>query len=331
MSGIGKVVSKVFNYAQRGAKIYAPTVFGTGQEVMAKAYKGAITTKNPFKGQFWQDVWTGTKEAGKAAEKHALAAQKRHGSFWKSSIEGIKTIPNIVDKINPIMSAKTVFVNVIIIHSYSVNKSLTVYTSLPDQNDAINNVDEILETLVKKHSVVLIDCDFNTPIGYFKQSQETYLVQSMDILTIQPLTAFLRELKAKNVLDEKKLRIILNKMVRVRGITEKTIIGGMAYYNDPAMSYMTELFDRTLIKYIAIPFEEEVYTKYLEAIINCDVNLKGYTKTFMQVLKELGNMIYPLVSGKSTYRPPSANVNSRRTGGFSPSINNTLDQMKRKY
>lgn len=93
MSGIGKVVSKVFNYAQRGAKIYAPTVFGTGQEVMAKAYKGAITTKNPFKGQFWQDVWTGTKEAGKAAEKHALAAQKRHGSFWKSSIEGIKTIP----------------------------------------------------------------------------------------------------------------------------------------------------------------------------------------------------------------------------------------------
>ena len=212
-----------------------------------------------------------------------------------------------------------------------VNKSLTVYTSLPDQNDVINNVDKILETLVKKHSVVLIDCDFNTPIGYFKQSQETYLVQSMDILTIQPLTAFLRELKAKNVLDEKKLRIILNKMVRVRGISEKTIIGGMAYYNDPAMSYMTELFDRTLIKYIAIPFEEEVYTKYLESIINCDVNLKGYTKTFMQVLKELGNMIYPLVSGKSTYRPPSANVNSRMAGGFSPSINNTLDQMKRKY
>ena len=52
MSGIGKVVSKVFNYAQRGAKIYAPTVFGTGQEVMAKAYKGAITTKNPFKDHY---------------------------------------------------------------------------------------------------------------------------------------------------------------------------------------------------------------------------------------------------------------------------------------
>src|SRR5699024_8914928 len=82
-----------------------------------------------------------------------------------------------------------------------VNKNLTVFTSLPDERDSISRVDEILETLVKNYSLILIDCDFNTPIGYFKQSLETYLVQSLDILTIQPLTAFLRELKAKNVLE----------------------------------------------------------------------------------------------------------------------------------
>lgn len=208
-----------------------------------------------------------------------------------------------------------------------VNKNLTVFTSLPDGKDTIDNVDEILQTLLSNYSVILIDCDFTTSMGYFKQSQETYLVQSMDILTIQPLTAFLRELKAKNVLDEKKLRIILNKSVKVRGVTEKTIIGGMAFYNDPAMSFMTELFDRNLIKYISIPFDEEVYIKYLESIIDCEVDLKGYTKQFMQVLKELANMIYPLVSGSSTYRPPSA-ANNR---AFSPQMNNTLDQMKRKY
>ena len=210
-----------------------------------------------------------------------------------------------------------------------VNKNLSVFTSLPDGKDTINNVDEILRTLVSNYSVILIDCDFGTSIGYFKQSQEVYLVQSMDILTIQPLTAFLRELKAKNVLDEKKLRIILNKTVKVRGVTEKTIIGGMAFYNDPAMSFMTELFDRNLIKYISIPFDEEVYVKYLENIINCEVDLKGYTKQFMQILKELANMIYPLVSGNSTYRPPSANYQNNRT--FSPQMNNTLDQMKRNF
>ncbi len=217
-----------------------------------------------------------------------------------------------------------------IANGIQVNKNLTVFTSLPDEQDSISRVDEILETLVKNYSLILIDCDFNTPVGYFKQSLETYLVQSLDILTIQPLTAFLRELKSKNILEEGKLKIILNKFVKIRGINEKTIIGGMAFYNDPAMSFMTELFDRNLIKYITIPFEEEIYIKYLEGIINCDINLKGYSKTFMQVLKALGNMIYPLVSGQGTYRPPAVGGNSQ-SNVFSPSMNDTLNQMKRNF
>jgi len=218
-----------------------------------------------------------------------------------------------------------------IANGIQVNKNLTVFTSLPDEQDSISKVDEILETLVKNYSLILIDCDFNTPVGYFKQSLETYLVQSLDILTIQPLTAFLRELKAKNILEEGKLKIILNKFVKIRGINEKTIIGGMAFYNDPAMSFMTELFDRNLIKYITIPFEEEIYIKYLEGIINCDINLKGYSKTFMQVLKALGNMIYPLVSGQGTYRPPTVGGGNNPSNVFSPSMNDTLNQMKRNF
>ena len=181
-----------------------------------------------------------------------------------------------------------------------------MFTSLPGDDEKINMVDEILETLVKNYSLVLIDTDFNTPIGYFKQSQELYLVQSLDILTIQPLTAFLRKLKSKNVLEERKIRIVINKAVKVRGIQEKTIIGGMAYYTDPAMSYMTELFDRNTVKYITIPFEDDTYIRYLENIINCEISLKGYSKVFMQSLKELANMVYPLVSGGG-YRPPSVN------------------------
>ena len=217
-----------------------------------------------------------------------------------------------------------------IANGIQVNKNLTVFTSLPDEQDSISRVDEILETLVKNYSLILIDCDFNTPVGYFKQSLETYLVQSLDILTIQPLTAFLRELKAKNILEEGKLKIILNKFVKIKGINEKTIIGGMAFYNDPAMSFMTELFDRSLIKYITIPFEEDIYIKYLEGIINCDINLKGYSKNFMQVLKSLGNMIYPLVSGQGTYRPPTVGGNNQ-SNVFSPSMNDTLNQMKRNF
>ena len=218
-----------------------------------------------------------------------------------------------------------------IANGIQVNKNLTVFTSLPDEQDSISKVDEILETLVKNYSLILIDCDFNTPIGYFKQSLETYLVQSLDILTIQPLTAFLRELKSKNILEEGKLKIILNKFVKIKGINERTIIGGMAFYNDPSMSFMTELFDRSLIKYITIPFEQDIYIKYLEGIINCDINLKGYSKNFMQVLKSLGNMIYPLVSGQGTYRPPTVGGEDNQSNVFSPSMNDTLNQMKKNF
>lgn len=211
-----------------------------------------------------------------------------------------------------------------------VNKNLTVYTSLPDEDNTINHVDKILETLLQRHSLILIDTDFDTPLGYFKQSQETYLVQSMDILTIQPLTAFLKELKMKNILDERKLKIVLNKVVKIRGIKDATIIGGMAFYNDPAMSFMTELFDRDRIKYVSIPFEEETYIRYLEGVIECEISLKGYSKTFVQTLRELGNMVYPIVTSaprnSRNYQPPSAHTNGG--GNFSSNMNDTLNRMK---
>ena len=206
-----------------------------------------------------------------------------------------------------------------------VNRNLTVYTSLPDENEDIIHTDKILETLLKHHSLILIDTDFDTPFRYFEQSQEIYLVQTLDVLTIQPLTAFLRELKAKNILDEKKIRIVLNKFVKLRGVTEKTIVGGMAYYNDPSMSFMTELFDRNSVRYVTIPFELETYTRYLEGIIECDVSLKGYSKIFLKSLKELGDMLY---SKGGTYVPPTASGYGTQSN-FSPNMNATLNQMRR--
>ena len=220
----------------------------------------------------------------------------------------------------------------------NAGKNLTVYTSLPTETEGIENAGTILQTLLKKHSLVLIDCDFETPVQYFEKTQEIYLVQSFDILTIQPLTAFLRELKSKNILDQNKLRVILNKAVKIRGINDKTIIGGMAYYNDPAMSFMTELFDKATVRYITIPFDEDVYAKYLEGVINCEISIKGYPKNIVQIFKELSNIVYPVVSGKATYGSTKGSAKKStyvppqiQSNGFTPSMNSTLDQMKKRY
>ena len=220
----------------------------------------------------------------------------------------------------------------------NAGKNLTVYTSLPTETEGIENAGAILQTLLKKHSLVLIDCDFDTPMEYFQKTQEIYLVQTFDILTIQPLTAFLRELKSKNILDQNKLRVILNKAVKIRGINDKTIIGGMAYYNDPAMSFMTELFDKTTVRYITIPFDEDVYAKYLEGVINCEISIKGYPKNIVQIFQELSNIVYPVVSGKATYGSTKGSAKKStyvppqiQSNGFTPSMNSTLDQMKKRY
>lgn len=205
-----------------------------------------------------------------------------------------------------------------------VNKNLDVYTSLPGENNGIEDYQKILSTLVQKYSLILLDCDFKTELGYISKSQEIYLVQSMDVLTIQPLTAYLRDLKAKNILDQNKLRVVINKYVKVRSVTEKTIIAGMAFYNDPSMSFMTELFNRENIKYTVVPFEMQTYTKYLEGLINCNITTNGYSKDFMNSLKKLGNMVYPLLSNNSKYNQYSGASN------FSNDMNNILNKMKNK-
>ena len=211
-----------------------------------------------------------------------------------------------------------------------INKNLTVFTTLPNQNDSFDNVTNILNTLINNYSLILLDCDFETNYEYFKYAKEIYLVQSFDILTIQPLTAFLRNLKLKEVLDSNKLRIVLNKVLRVRSVTERLIIGGMSSYNDPAMSYMTELFDKDNIKYCPIPFEQEVYSKYLEGLVNCEISTKGYPKNFMLSLEKLGNMIYPLLNNdKKSNNKFNAYVQSNTS--FSNNMNETLKRMKNKY
>ena len=207
-----------------------------------------------------------------------------------------------------------------------VDKNLDVFTALPGDNLPLEDVNGIITPLLQNYSVVLMDCDFNTNSEYFGVSQEIYIVQTMDILTIQPMTAFLRDLKAKDILNPEKIRIIINKEVRVRGLTAKAIIGGLAYYNDPAMSFMTELFNKDTVKYCTIPFEEDIYSRYLEGEMECEITINGYSKNFNMKLKELANMVYPLLNNK--YKPIGDYSSKNK---FSPNMNNTLEQMKNKY
>ena len=225
-----------------------------------------------------------------------------------------------------------------------VNKNLSVYTALPDDLDESENFDAILQTLDNNYSAVLIDCDFDTNINYFVKATEIYLVQSMDALTIQPLTQFLSELKLKNALDESKLRVVINKEMKLKILNDKMILGGMAKYNEPSMTLQRDLFNPSTIKYTTIPFEMQTYARYLEAIALCQISLSGYSQTFLNSLEKLASMVYPLVPGGNNYSNYSPNYEKAAKKGFfkgknkkqpqtqfSAGVNGTLDKMRANY
>ena len=235
-----------------------------------------------------------------------------------------------------------------IVEGVQVNRNLTVFTSLPGEDSELENFDTILQTLDNNYSAVLMDCDFETNINYFTNATEIYLIQSMDALTIQPLTLFLSDLKLKNALDESKLRVVINKEMKLKILTDKMILGGMAKYNEPSMTLQRDLFNPTTIKYVIIPFEEQTYARYLEAIALCQISLNGYSQRFLSSLEELASMVYPLVqggsssnySGYSKYAPDYEKAKRGFFGGknkkqtqtqFSAGVNGTLDKMRSNY
>jgi cellulose biosynthesis protein BcsQ len=212
-----------------------------------------------------------------------------------------------------------------VVEGIKVNRNLTVYTDMPGEEKDYSDAEAILTTLIDNYSLILIDCDFSTELGYFENAQEIFLVQSMDVLTIQPLTAFLRNLKSKNLLRQEKIKIVVNKEQRMKNLPVKVLIGGMAYYNDPSMSFMTELFDKDRVPYCTLPFEQQTYVKYLEGLVDCEISIKGYSKNFTESLRELVNMVYPLIN-RQTYSPIGGGQDA-----FSSQTNDTLKKMKRKF
>lgn len=212
----------------------------------------------------------------------------------------------------------------------SVNRNLTVYTSMPNEESGIEDYGNILETLKRNYSLILLDCDFSTQYEYFMQSQEIYLVQTYDVLTIQPLTSFLRELLDRNILDANKLRIVINKSLRVPGLSKEMIIGGISAYNSPDMTCQKKFFDSNMIMSAVVPFEDQTYSKYLGTLASCELSLNGYSRGLLDALSNLGDMVYPLISSNKAQNQKNYNdynKNSKPTFGLG-NMDNTLNKMR---
>ena len=177
-----------------------------------------------------------------------------------------------------------------------INKNLSVYTGLPTNDTNKLNSKMVIDTLKKNHTLILLDCDFETNLEYYTYSNQIFTVQSLDVLTMQPLTIHLKKLKELGIISDSKISIILNKEVPVKGLTKKLMIGGLSMYNSPNMKERVELFNKDNVKVYSVPFDIQAYQKYLENIVHCKFEIAGYPKKFITELKLIAENIYPEIA-----------------------------------
>lgn len=198
-----------------------------------------------------------------------------------------------------------------VVEGLKVKNNLYLFTSVPDENaDERLDKNKVLNTLSQNFDIVMLDCDLQSDPTYLAKADEIYLIQSMDVFTIQPLTKFLSDYK--NTIDVSKLHIVINKYLKLKKLDFKMVIAGMSKYNDPSMALQRDLFDAKKISYNLIPFDIRTYSSYLEAIALCKINMNEFPNNVMDSLYELKSRVYPLVDQQGEDRNKIRNKNNMK-------------------
>lgn len=173
-----------------------------------------------------------------------------------------------------------------------IYEKLSVYTGMPGEDRKIYNASRVVDTIMQNNNVILVDTDFTTPPDYFRLCQEIYVVQDMDVLNIQQITIFLRELKTRGV-PMSKVRVIVNKHVKC-ALTVKDILDGIATYTSYDLQMYNDLFDSSNITSYILPFNIENYKKYIEMVFNYSNQFSNFSDDFKDNLSKIINAIYPI-------------------------------------
>lgn len=192
-----------------------------------------------------------------------------------------------------------------------IYEKLSVYTAMPGEDRKTYNASLVVDTIIQNNNVILMDTDFTTPADYFRLCQEIYVVQDMDILNINQLTIFLRQLKARGI-PMHKIKVIINKHVNC-ALTAKDILDGIATYTSYDLKMYDELFNSSTIPYFILPFDVENYKKYVEMVYKYSNKFATFTEDFRESLEKIINAIYPIGSTVTSGARP---VQKKSSGFF---------------
>ena len=192
---------------------------------------------------------------------------------------------------------------------------LSIYTAVPGEDRKSYNPNLLVETISKNNNVVLIDADFSTPLDYFRLANDIYIVQDMNILNVNQITMFLRELKQRGIGMEK-VKIVINKYVDC-SLSSKDIIDGIATYTSYDLKMFDELFNPKRIQYFVLPFNVDNYKKYIDMVYKYSNKFASFSKDFQENLNGVINSIYPTKGDVSVKEEHYTEESNKKSGGFS--------------
>ncbi len=191
---------------------------------------------------------------------------------------------------------------------------LSIYTAVPGEDRKSYNPNLLVETISKNNNVVLIDADFSTPLDYFRLANDIYIVQDMNILNVNQITMFLRELKQRGIGMEK-VKIVINKYVDC-SLSSKDIIDGIATYTSYDLKMFDELFNPKRIQYFVLPFNVDNYKKYIDMVYKYSNKFASFSKDFQENLNAVINSIYPTKGDVSVQEEHYTEETNKKSGGF---------------
>jgi hypothetical protein len=214
-----------------------------------------------------------------------LDVSKNRGLFWfydKDTSAKAKQLSKCMSNLsagvaNPIQLGK--------------NKNLSMFTAIPgseEDNRLGYKHRNVVDAASSQCGLLLIDCDFTTPLEYYDLAHEVYVVCDLDLVKGRETVEFLRKLQARGF-NWDKLRLIVNNTVSSK-ITPKVLRDDVLTIYYDANSTFNEDIDE-IKEFYSVPMDPANYAVYVESIANSRLGYNQYSENLKKAFEHIAASI----------------------------------------
>ena len=220
-----------------------------------------------------------------------LDVSKNKGLFWYY----IEDIDRKIDTVATCMSNLCNGVSrPVLVGKAKVN----LYTTIP-QGKEDNRMGYKHKTMVdaarRNCNLVIIDCDFTTPMEYIEAADEVYVVQDLDLVKCRETIEYFKFMQDRRI-GWDKIRLVMNNVVGNCKITSRIVRKEvLTRYDDENAPNGQGKFPE-IRKFVDIPMDPYDYRTYLNGMTKGKLEFDEFTLPMKEAIDTLSQMVYGIPS-----------------------------------